>query len=193
MMSISLRHTRFARIVGFLSLLAVMAAPLRAMAETPAAPAAQPQAAPAAQLQQKYLQVRAELMQIETKAVQSDKALVKRREAFREQLIGVMKKNGDDAQAMIASLKRIGTQLQDKTLAAAKRQELIGKARQVQMSLLAGERKAMQDAKLQAASKELKDATLAAMRKVDANTDKLLGEMRSLEAEIVKAHSGAAQ
>jgi hypothetical protein len=102
-----------------------------------------------------------------------------------------MKKNGDDPQKMIDSLKTIGQQMKDKKLSDSKRSELLGKARQTQMGLIAAERKAMQDPKLMAARKELRTATMAAMRKIDPKTDKLLGEMRSIEQQVIKAHSGA--
>ncbi|MEJ2633176.1 MAG: hypothetical protein P8011_13780 [Acidihalobacter sp.] len=198
MKSISSNHIRFVRVAGLLSLLAFIAMPLRAMAAQPVQPSAQTSApnngsANMRELQQKYMQVRGQLTQIEAKAIKSEPELIKKRQAFREQLIGVMKKNGDDPQKMIDSLKTIGQQMKDKKLSDSKRSELLGKARQTQMGLIAAERKAMQDPKLMAARKELRTATMAAMRKIDPKTDKLLGEMRSIEQQVIKAHSGAGQ
>ncbi|WP_455385312.1 hypothetical protein [Acidihalobacter prosperus] len=199
MKSISSNYIRFVRAAGLLSLLAFAAMPLRVMAAQPVTPNIQ---APSSngnssnnlqQLQQKYVQVRSQLSQIEAKAVKSDPSLVKKREAFRQQLIGVMKKNGDDPQPMIASLKSLGKQLQDQKLSSSKRKELLSKARQTQMSLIAAERKAMQDSKLQASRKDLQNATMAAMRKVDPNTDKLIGELHSIEQQVMKAHGGSGQ
>ena len=195
---ISSNHIRFVRAVGLLSLLAFAAMPLRAMAAQPVTPTIQQPSNGSAgstdmnQLQQQYIQVRNQLTQIEVKAVKSNPDLVKKREAFRQQLIGVMKKNGDDPQPMIDSLKSLGQQLQDTKLPASKRKEVLAKAQQTQMALLAAEQKAMQDSKLQASRKDLQDATLAAMRKIDPNTDKLMGEMRSIEQQVMKARSGAA-
>ena len=195
---ISSNHIRFVRAVGLLSLLAFAAMPLRAMAAQPVTPTIQQPSNGSAgstdmnQLQQQYIQVRNQLTQIEVKAVKSNPDLVKKREAFRQQLIGVMKKNGDDPQPMIDSLKSLGQQLQDTKLPASKRKEVLAKAQQTQMALLAAEQKAMQDSKLQASRKDLQDATLAAMRKLDPNTDKLMGEMRSIEQQVMKARSGAA-
>ena len=194
---ISSNYIRFVRAAGLLSLLAFAAMPLRAMAAQPVTPTIQQPSNGSAgstdmnQLQQQYIQVRNQLTQIEVKAVKSNPDLVKKREAFRQQLIGVMKKNGDDPQPMIDSLKSLGQQLQDTKLPASKRKEVLAKAQQTQMALLAAEQKAMQDSKLQASRKDLQDATLAAMRKLDPNTDKLMGEMRSIEQQVMKARSGA--
>jgi hypothetical protein len=199
MKSISSNYTRFFRAAGLLSLLAFAAMPLRVMAAQPVTPTIQQPSNGSAgstdmnKLQQQYVQVRGQLSQIEAKAVKTDPGLVKKREAFRQQLIGVMKKNGDDPQPMIASLKSLGQQLQDTKLPASKRKEALAKAQQTQMALLAAERKAMQDPKLQASRKDLNDSTLAAMRKIDPNTDKLMGELRSIEQQVMKARSGSGQ
>ena len=199
MKSISSDYIRFVRVAGLLSLLAFAAMPLRVMAAQPVTPSIQQPSNGSAgssgmsQLQQKYIQVRRQLSQIEAKAVKSDVGLVKKREAFRQQLVDVMKKNGDDPKPMIASLKSLGKQLQDSKLPASKRKEVLTKARQTQMALATAERKAMQDPKLQASRKDLQNATLAAMRKIDPNTDKLVGEMRSIEKQVMKARSGSGQ
>jgi len=199
MKSISSNYTRFFRAAGLLSLLAFAAMPLRVMAAQPVTPTIQQPSNGSAgstdmnKLQQQYVQVRGQLSQIEAKAVKTDPGLVKKREAFRQQLIGVMKKNGDDPQPMIASLKSLGQQLQDTKLPTSKRKEALAKAQQTQMALLAAERKAMQDPKLQASRKDLNDSTLAAMRKIDPNTDKLMGELRSIEQQVMKARSGSGQ
>jgi hypothetical protein len=199
MKSISSNYTRFFRAAGLLSLLAFAAMPLRVMAAQPVTPTIQQPSNGSAgstdmnKLQQQYVQVRGQLSQIEAKAVKTDPGLVKKREAFRQQLIGVMKKNGDDPQPMIASLKSLGQQLQDTKLPASKRKEALAKAQQTQMALLAAERKAMQDPKLQASRKDLNDSTLAAMRKIDPNTDKLMGQLRSIEQQVMKARSGSGQ
>lgn len=200
MKSISSNYIRFVRVAGLLSLLALAAMPLRVMAAQAVTPKIQAPSSSSSsnsgnlnQLRQKYVQVRSQLSQIEAKAIKQDPALVKKREAFRQQLIGVMKKNGHDPQPMIASLKSIGKQLQDKSLSSTKRRELLGKARQTQMTLIAAERKAMQDSKLQASRKDLQNATMAAMRKTDPNTDKLLSEMHSIEQQVIKARGGSGQ
>lgn len=196
MKSISSSYVGFIRVAGLLSLLAVFATPLNVMAAQPVSPTIQQQsgnsgsAKKIVQLQQKYFQIRRQLGQIEAKAVKSNPALVKKQQAFRAQLIGVMKKNGKDPKAMIASIRSLGKQMQDKKISASKRQQLLGKARQTEMELLGAERKAMQDPKIQAASKDLRTATLAAMRKVNPNTDKLIGEMRAVQQKIIKAHNG---
>lgn len=194
MISFSFRHARFVRTLGLCSMLTFLAAPVASMAGTPSAPAPQPSAeASAQQLQQKYIEVRTALAKIEAKATNGDQSLAKKRVAFRKQLIAVMKKNGNDPQPMIASLHALGKQLQDKSLKASKREELIGKARKTQIALVTAERKAMQDPKLQTARKDLQDSTLAAMRKADPRTDKLLAELRSIETQIIKAHTGKGQ
>lgn len=199
MKSISSNYVRFIRVAGLLSLLAVFAMPLRVMAAQAVSPHVQQPSGSAGnsgssskvvQLQQKYFQLRRQLGQIEAKAIKSNPGLVKKQHAFRAQLISVMKKNGKDPQAMIASIRSLSKQMQDKKISASKRQQLLGKARKTEMELLGAERKAMQDPKIQTASKDLRNATLAAMRKVNPNTDKLIGQMRTVQQQIMKAHKG---
>ena len=183
--------SRAARTAGAVTLLACAALPLKAMAAAPAAPAAQGQANQAAQLEQRYLQIRQELGQIAAKAERSDPSLAKQQEAFRKQLIAVMKKQGNDPQKMLDGFKNDIKQLQDKNLPAAKRQEIMRRMDQTQRALMAAEQKAMQDPALQQSRQKLQNAILAAMRKVDPNTDKLLAEMHTLERKIMQARSPA--
>lgn len=198
MKSNSLRYTRFVHVAGLVSLLVFAALPLRAMAETsaasaktPAAPAAKSHAPAINQLLQRYKQVSTELSQIRSKALKSDPALIKKGQALRQQMIDVMKKNGEDPQPMLDTLKSLGKQLQSKTLSASKREQLLGKARQTESALVAAERKALQNPKLQAEGKTFQQTVLADMRKVNPNTDKLIAELHSLSAQIMKASQGS--
>lgn len=194
MKSKSMTQFRLARVAGAITLLACAALPLKAMAQTPAAPAAKAQPNNnVAQLEQKYLQLRNELGQIAAKAERSDPALIKQQEAFRKQLIAVMKKNGNDPQKMLDTFKSLIKQLQDKTLPPAKRQEIMTKLQQTQRALVAAERKAMQDPALQQARNKLEASIMAAMRKINPATDKMLAEMHALERQIMQARASKPQ
>ncbi|APZ41855.1 hypothetical protein BW247_01035 [Acidihalobacter ferrooxydans] len=196
----SLRRSHVARIAGAASLFACVALPLQAMAANtsaakpvePNVQSAQAQQSSPAQLQQQYIAVRRELMQIKAKAEHDDPALIKQSEQYRKELFAAMKKNGSDPQKMIESFNSMAAKLKDKTLPEAKRKALLGELRGLQMSFFAAEHKAMQEPALQATSKKLEEATLAAMRKTNSNTDKLIKEMQVLQGKLLKAQAGAA-
>lgn len=137
-----------------------------------------------ARLQERYFHLSLILNRIKAKALELDTKLVKEQKAYSKQVIAVMEKNGSHPRARMHALRRIGQQMQSRSTAAIKRQELYRKGLRIRARLLHAEHQALRDPKLLAARRKLRRATLVAMRRANPRAKELIAQMHSVEQRI---------
>lgn len=144
----------------------------------------------AMQMEQRFMQLRAELAQTQQEAMKKTPDLLKQEKHFRTLLVATMKRQGSDPQPKIDALNKLGKQIEDKNTANAKRQSLIAEARKTQVELIKAESKAVKDPKVAAARKKLSEDTVAAMRKINPKTDAMIAELNAIGKRLAEMHAG---
>ncbi|OBS10114.1 hypothetical protein [Acidihalobacter prosperus] len=142
------------------------------------------------QMEQRFMQLRAELAQTQQEAVKKSPELAKQEKHFRELLVATMKRQGTDPQPKIDELNKLGRQIQDKNTDNTTRQTLITKARAIQAGLIQAENKAVSDPKVAAARKKLSEETVAAMSKVNPKTKAMIAELNAIGKRLAEMHGG---
>lgn len=193
-MSSSLKQRVLTGLAGTFAIAAVCALGVPAQAaDTQSAPQSSAADKQTMQMEQRFMQLRAELAQTQQTALKQHPELVKEETHFRELLMSTMKREGTDPKPQIETLNKLSKEIQDKKTDNAKRETLIGKARAIQAMLIRAETKAMQDHKVAAARKKLSEDTVSAMRKVNPKTDSMIAELNAIGKRLSSMQQGQAK
>lgn len=149
------------------------------------------------QVQKRMQSLRQQLGQIRQAAFKHNPKLKKEQSQLSQLVRSTMKKNGDDPAPHQQKLKQLRSQFQKKNLNKGQRQKIVQQAQQEEHALRSGYRKALQDKKVQKAQKQFRNDMLAAMKKQNPKTDKLIAryrkERKQMIAILTQGHGGSGQ
>lgn len=170
----------------------VLGLPARAATSSTGASASSSTEQKTEHLRSDMLKLRQKLTQIQREVIAKDKKLQHRQVAFSELLLKKMEKPNYHAKKEIAAIKQLALKLRDKTIAAAKRNTLEKEFRQKIQRFQEAQHTALATPELRKASHALLGAILAAMKKLDPNTDKLIAKLEQDQQELMKTEKTSA-
>jgi hypothetical protein len=149
------------------------------MGQQPRAPA-QPSA-----LEQEYLDLQQRLLRAQHDAVRNSSALRERMEGIEDLITRKMREAGYDPGTLMETLLAYRGQLQQPGLSDAERQAILQSPEfvQAEREWQEAQQKVGQDAEVIAAQQGLQQATLDAMRKEEAQTDRMIERLQQIQRE----------
>lgn len=142
------------------------------------------------QIRQHLNQVEQQLSKIQHEAMSGNAALQKKQNAFESLLMSTMRDKGYKPQEDMKRLNALREKLRSGGLKPKERSGLIAEFQQKSMRLRKAQAEAFADAKVKKAQQDLQDAVVAAMKKKDPNTSKLLKQMDEDKRKLDKLRSG---
>jgi len=161
--------------------------PLRA--EPPTAPqgatAPQDDAMQAArQLHGEYVELQKRLGTIQEKAVKAHPELQKQQQALEELMMAKMNSSGANPKDEMAALNKLEQKLRSKDTPDSERQTLMAEYQERAKTFRTAQHQALQDPEVQKAQSALMDATLAAMKQQDPQTDQLMQQLQQKQEQM---------
>lgn len=141
------------------------------------------------QTRQHLDQVEQQLSKIQEETMSAHPELQKKQDEFKALLMSTMRDKGYKPQEDMKRLGELRQKLRSRGLQAKERNDLIAEFQQKSSRLRKAQEEAFADAKVKKAQKDLQDAVVAAMKKKDPNTSKLLKEMDEAKAKLDKLRS----
>jgi len=142
------------------------------------------------------LQARQHLHQIEQKLTKIQKATIsshpelrKQEDKFKSLLMSTMRDKGFKPQEDMKRLGELRQKLRARGLEPKERNQLIAEFQQKSSRLQQAQQEAFSDKKVQQAQQDLQDAVVAAMKKKDPDTSKLLKEMDETQKKLDQLQS----
>lgn len=176
------RGTRLAALSLVSALL--IAGPVNAQSGQPAPGAQQSKGSSMKELQTQARDLAKKLGQIREEAVQSDDALKARHEDFRKQLTAAMKEKGYTPEKDYQRMVEIRKEIQSADLDKEQRMELVKEFQKKQVELQQAQREAMQDEDLKEKRESLSQATVAAMKDRNPETENLMAEFDQVRQQL---------
>lgn len=185
----------FATVMKLPALVAVVA--LGAAMPLRAQPSATPQgAAPsgphgeqmeaARKLHGEFMQLQQRLASIQQKAIEAHPELKKQEEDLQTMVMAKMSSAGADASGEMDAINEIEQKLRNPDTTESERQKLMPEYQKRAKAFRDTQMRVMQDPEVMKARAALVDATTAAMKQVDPQTEKLLEELKQKQAEMQK-------
>lgn len=131
-----------------------------------------------------YRKTAAELEEIRRSTVQTDPELKARYERFQDKLQNAMLKAGYNVESNRARLKAIGKQLRSTTITGDERHKLAGELLRIRQKRDRARAKALQMPDIQAANRELRQITLAAMKERNNEAKTMIKFMNALHDKL---------
>lgn len=141
------------------------------------------------QAQQRLRQVERQLTKIQKEAVNAHPELQKKQDDFRSLLMTTMRSKGYTPEKDMKRLNELRKKLNDRSLNVDDRDKLIAEFQEKSSRLQKAQHDAFGEKKVKQAQQDLQAAVVAAMKKTDPNTTKLLKEMDDLKAKLDKLRS----
>jgi hypothetical protein len=161
-------------------------------AESPAAP----QGAPAPQSEQmqavqklygEYMELRQRLAAIQQKAVKAHPELQKQGQDLQALMMSKMSSStGVDAKDEMAAINEIEQKLRNKDTPDSERQKLMSEYQKRAEAFRKAQMQVMQDPEVQKAQAALMEATTAAMKQQDPQTEELMEQVKQKQAQLQK-------
>jgi hypothetical protein len=169
------------------------AAPPTAAAPAPApAPGKEGSMAAVQQIHSQYMKLQQQLAQIQQKTMQANPELQKQEKAFMDLLLSKMSTGGTSAKDQMDALHKLEEKLGNKDTPAADRQKLVSEYQQKMTAFRTEQMQALKDPEVQKARESLMEATVAAMKKQDPQTEQLMQQIEEKQAELKKIMESAA-
>ena len=161
--------------------------PLRA--EPPTAPqgatAPQDDAMQAArQLHGEYVDLQKRLGMIQEKAVKAHPELQKQQRALEELMMAKMSSGGANPKDEMAALNKLEQKLRSEDTPDSERQTLMAEYQERAKTFRTAQHQALQDPEVQKAQAALMDATLAAMKQQDPETEQLMQQLQQKQEQM---------
>jgi hypothetical protein len=169
------------------------AAPPTAAAPAPApAPGKEGSMAAVQQIHSQYMKLQQQLAQIQQKTMQANPELQKQEKAFMDLLLSKMSAGGTSAKDQMDALHKLEEKLGNKDTPAADREKLVSEYQQKMTAFRTEQMQALKDPEVQKARESLMEATVAAMKKQDPQTEQLMQQIEEKQAELKKIMESAA-
>ena len=175
-----------------------IATPLRA--EAPAeSPAASPDAVAAQndpmqaarQLHGQYVEVQNRLNMIQEKTTEAHPELQKQEQAFLDLMMAKMSSGGASAKDDLSAIEALEQKLRSEDTPDSERQALMTEYQQKATAFRTSQVQALKDPEVQKAQGALMDATLAAMKQQDPQTEQLMQQLQDLQEQMKKMMEAA--
>jgi hypothetical protein len=164
-----------------------IAMPLRAEppAASPAPSAAQSDQMQAArQLHGEYVELQNRLNQIQEKTIEAHPELQKQEQAFVDLMMAKMTSSGANAKDELAAIETLEQKLRSEETPDSERQALMTEYQQKAMAFRTAQVQALKDPEVQKAQGALMDATLAAMKQQDPETEALMQQLQQKQEQM---------
>jgi len=158
-------------------------------AEAPAAPqgATAPQGdqmQAARQLHGEYVELQKRLHTIQEKAVKAHPELQKQQQALQELMMAKMSSGGKNPKDEMTAINKLEQKLRSEDTPDSERQTLLTEYQERARAFRTAEHQALQDPEVQKAQAALMDATLAAMKQQDPQTEQLMQQLQQKQAQM---------
>jgi hypothetical protein len=172
---------------------------LAALAPAAAVQAAPPAAAPAPapgkggsmeavqQIHTEYMELQQRLAQIQQKTMKAHPELQKQEKAFMDLMLSKMSTGGTSAKDQMDSLHKLEEKLGNNSTPADERKKLMSEYQQKMTAFRTAQMQAMKDPQVEKARESLMNATVAAMKKEDPQTEQLMQQIEQKQAQLKKA------
>jgi len=141
----------------------------------------------AQQLMQQYRQKATKLQQIHEETIKSNPQLAAEQEKFEKQVRTAVQKQGYDVDKGQKRVQEMAQKLQSDDLSDSERQAVMKDFQAERQQMVQARDAALQKPEIQSAGEKLQKDTLAAMKKQDGQTAKLLDDMDSLRTKLRSA------
>jgi len=138
------------------------------------------------QTRQRLHQIEQKLTKIQKATISSHPELQKRQDQFKALLMSTMRDKGFKPQEDMKRLGELRQKLRSRGLKPKERNQLIAEFQQKSSRLQKAQQEAFNDDKVKKAQQDLQDAVVAAMKKKDPDTGKLLKEMDEAQQKLDK-------
>jgi hypothetical protein len=159
-------------------------------AEPPAAPAGataeqNDQMQAARQLHGEYVELQNRLGMIQEKAVQAHPELQKQEQALQELMMAKMNSgSGKSTKDEMAAINQLEQKLRSEDTPESERQALMGEYQEKVKAFRTAQAQALKDPEVQKAQSALMDATLAAMKQQDPQTEQLMQQLQQKQEQM---------
>lgn len=140
----------------------------------------------ARQLHGEYVALQNRLNMIQEKAVKAHPELQKQQQALQELMMAKMSSGGKNPKEEMAELNELEQKLRSKDTPDSERQTLMAEYQEKARAFRMAQHQALQDPELQKAQAALMDATLAAMKQQDPQTEQLMQQLQQKQAQMKK-------
>lgn len=138
----------------------------------------------AQKLMQEYRQKASKLQQIHQETIKANPALAKQQKAFEKQVRDAVDDQGYDVEKGQTRVKDMAQKLQSGDLSNDERKALMKDFQAERRQMVKARDAALQNPEIKSAGKQLQEDTLAAMKRQDGQTGKLLKDMEALRSKL---------
>jgi hypothetical protein len=176
------------------TLLALAALAVSAAVQAAPPPAGAPAPAPgkggsmeaAQQIHTEYMSLQQRLAQIQQKTMQAHPELQKQEKAFTDLMLSKMSTGGTSAKDEMDSLQKLEEKLSNKDTPADERKKLMSEYEQKATAFRTAQMQALKDPEVQKARETLMNATVAAMKKEDPQTEQIMQQIEQKQEQLKK-------
>lgn len=172
----------------------VPAAAVEAASPPAAAPAAAPAPAPGKggsmeavqKIHTEYMNLEQRLAQIQQKTMQAHPELQKQEKSFMDLMLSKMSTGGTNAKEEMDSLHKLEEKLSNKDTPADERKKLMSEYQQKATAFRTAQMQALKDPEVEKARESLMNATVAAMKKEDPQTEQIMQQIEQKQEQLKK-------
>ncbi|MGD2076125.1 MAG: hypothetical protein PVG38_14580 [Gammaproteobacteria bacterium] len=147
----------------------------------------------AKQMHGEYVQLQKRLNKIQAETMKAHPELKEQEQAFLDLMMSKMDTSGATAEADLAEIEGLEQKLRSGDTPESERKELMSTYQEKAMAFRAAQVEALKDPEVQKAQKELMDATMAAMKEQDPQTEEIMEQLKEKQEEMKQMMESAGQ
>jgi uncharacterized membrane protein YdfJ with MMPL/SSD domain len=147
----------------------------------------------AKELHGEYVALQKRLNQIQAETMKAHPELKEKEQAFMDLMMSKMDTSGSTAEEDLAEMKKLEQKLRSSDTPESERKELMSTYQEKAMAFRAAQVEALKDPEVQKAQAELMDATMAAMKEQDPQTEEIMQQLKEKQEEMKQMMQSAGQ